>query len=64
MKPVKIEIDLDTADGIVRAALSDHLECLKNPKFKSKHKADIAYEKKIIKHIEAVLDYYGGPPNL
>lgn len=64
----KVEIDGDTADGIVRASLKDSIACLRNciKEYKSKkrltewQKEDMAEARYSLDHLEKTFDYYGG----
>jgi hypothetical protein len=67
----KVEIDGDTADGIVRASLKDSIACLRGSikKYKSKkrltewEKQDMTDACLSLDHLEKTFDYYGGNIN-
>lgn len=67
----KVEIDGDTADGIVRASLKDSISCLRIciKKYKAKkrltewEKRDMAEACLSLDHLEKTFDYYGGNIN-
>ena len=67
----KVEIDGDTADGIVIASLKDSIACLHESINKLKRKKRLtAWEKQDVAdaylsldHLEKTFDYYGGNIN-
>lgn len=52
---MQIEIDPETADRIVLAALKQHLKMLQSPRF-----ANDADTERVIAAHEELIDYYGG----
>ena len=60
-----ITIDIETADGIVLASLKQQRKSLKQDlaaykKGKYLHPEDVVMHQELIKHMDAIIRYYGG----
>ena len=68
MKTGKIELDYDVADGITLLSLVDAYKLMKEDTerlkrlehLQSHQAADLEYNRKMLKHLEQVIKYYGG----